>query len=115
VDADGKKRELHIDEALDAINYEAINAKKNYTTHANTRNPVVESKFFTTNFLPLRGSYEASGKTTTFTVFMCVDGNLELHFNDDLWRFSKGDTFLIPASMGVYFLKGEASLLEISV
>jgi mannose-6-phosphate isomerase len=49
VDANGNQRELHIDLALEALNYEKIEAQRLYSKTENTSNEVVNCKYFTTN------------------------------------------------------------------
>ncbi|HEU0137570.1 MAG TPA: type I phosphomannose isomerase catalytic subunit [Flavobacterium sp.] len=115
VGPDGEKRELHIDQALDAINYEVVDTRRKYSKEVNISNSVVESNYFTTKFLPLDGEVNAAGKQQTFTVYMCVDGNFQLHYDEHQYNFSRGDTVLIPATMGNYSMSGKASLLEIYI
>ncbi|MEM9894826.1 MAG: type I phosphomannose isomerase catalytic subunit [Bacteroidota bacterium] len=50
IDKDGNKRELHQDDALEAIDFNHYdNYKTNYKSSPNTENRLVESPFFTTN------------------------------------------------------------------
>src|SRR6187402_253533 len=53
VDAAGNQRELHVDLALDAINYNKVDTHKKYDKAPNQSNAVVDCPYFTTNFLPL--------------------------------------------------------------
>jgi mannose-6-phosphate isomerase len=113
VDAKGNSRELHIDLALEAINYNKVMAQKEYDTLPNESNLVVECPYFTTNFIPLDGKINFRKEGDSFSVLMCTEGEFELIFNDSGWVFKKGETVLLPAAMTDYQLKGKASLLEI--
>ena len=115
VDANGNKRELHIDLALEAINYNKVETKKEYTKNVNKSNTVVDCSYFTTNFLPLDGETTVNKSGTTFTVYMCVEGMFEINFEGSKFQYSKGDTVLIPAAMDKFIIMGKASILEIYI
>ena len=115
VDANGNTRELHVDLALEAINYNKVESKKSYTTNSNQSNSVVDCPYFTTNFIPLDGVISVSKSGETFTVYMCVEGSFEIEYNNSKTQYIKGDTVLIPAAMNAFILNGKASILEIYI
>lgn len=115
VDANGNKRELHIDLSLEAINYEKVDAQKNYAKVENVSNEVVNCKYFTTNFIPLDGNITVYKHSESFTVYMCVDGSFELSVNGESYTYKKGDTVLLPAALTDFQLSGSASILEIYI
>lgn len=114
-DANGNTRELHVDEALDAINYDKIDAVRAYSKTENTSNVVVDCPYFKTNFLPLDGTVAVSKSGESFTVYMCTDGDFSLTTADGSFVYKTGDTVLVPAELTEFTLSGSASLLEISV
>ena len=115
VDANGKARELHIDLALEAINYNKVQAQKEYSKNTNTANEIVTCPYFTTNYIPLDGNMKFLGDKTTFKVIMCTDGEFDLGYDTHKETFKKGDTVLLPAILNEYNLTGKASLLEIYI
>lgn len=115
VDASGNTRELHVDLALEAINYDKVEAQKEYLKIENTSNEVVDCSYFTTNFIPLNGNLNVNKNQNSFTVYMCVDGDFELILNEEKYSYKKGDTVLIPASLTDFQLSGKGSLLEIYI
>jgi len=115
VDAQGNKRELHVDLALDAINYNKVDTQKKYETKTNTSNTVVDCPYFTTNFLPLENSLGVSKTGETFTVYMCIEGDFEIEYNGFKQAYKKGDTVLVPAVINAFNLNGKASILEIYI
>jgi mannose-6-phosphate isomerase len=115
VDAQGKTRELHVDLALEAINYNKIETKKEYSQNVNQSNTVVDCPYFTTNFIPLDGVISASKSGETFTVYMCVEGAFEIMYDNSKLQYAKGDTVLLPATMNSFVLSGKASILEIYI
>lgn len=115
VDANGKSRELHVDLALDAINYNVVDAEKEYKKETNSSNEIVNCQYFTTNFIPLDGNVKITKDGQSFTVYMCVEGKFELEFNNEIYSYTIGDTVLIPAEMAAFELSGKASVLEIYI
>lgn len=115
VDAQGNKRELHVDLALDAINYNKVDTQKKYTSEVNTSNTVVDCPYFTTNFVPLDGKASISKSGETFTVYMCIEGSFEIEYDGFKHTYIKGDTVLVPAAINVFNLNGKASILEIYI
>ncbi|MFV8358513.1 type I phosphomannose isomerase catalytic subunit, partial [Flavobacterium sp. XS1P32] len=73
LDANGNTRELHVDLALEAINYDKVETKKEYTKKINCSNEIVECPYFTTNFIPLDGQISISKSAKSFTVYMCTE------------------------------------------
>jgi mannose-6-phosphate isomerase len=114
-DAQGNTRELHVDLALEAINYNKVNTFKEYTKEVNQSNTIVDCPYFTTNFLPLDGEKRILKTGETFTVFMCIEGSFEMEYNKVKYNYKKGDTVLIPAAMNEFVLSGKASILEIYI
>ncbi|WP_264566756.1 type I phosphomannose isomerase catalytic subunit [Flavobacterium sp. N3904] len=114
-DAQGNTRELHVDLALDAINYKKVNTYKEYSKDINKSNTVVDCPYFTTNFIPLENEKAVANSGLSFVVYMCVEGSFELEYDDVNYQYIKGDTVLIPAAMKSYYLKGKASILEIYI
>ncbi|MES2239840.1 MAG: type I phosphomannose isomerase catalytic subunit [Bacteroidota bacterium] len=115
VDAQGNERELHVDLALDAINYDKVDTYKQYAKELNQSNAVVDCPYFTTNYIPLDGELSINKTAESFAVYMCVEGSFELDCNGLKYNYKKGDTVLIPAAIQVFVLSGKASILEIYI
>ncbi|WP_188050081.1 type I phosphomannose isomerase catalytic subunit [Flavobacterium sp. GP15] len=115
VDDKGFLRELHVDLALEAINYKKVQTKKEFTKNTNESNVVVDCPYFTTNFISLDGTMEVVKLAETFTVYMCVEGFFEIEKDHIKLQYKKGDTILIPAAMNEFILNGKASILEIYI
>lgn len=115
VDAQGNTRELHVDLALDAINYNKVDTYKEYGKEINQSNVMVDCPYFTTNFLPLDGKITVNKTAKTFMVYMCIDGDFEIDYANTKNQYKKGDTILIPAAMKTFTLSGKASILEIYI
>ena len=115
VDADGNTRALHVDLALDAINYDKIDAKKSYQKHENTSNEMVDCNYFTTNYIPLSGLMKFEKDGRSFHVYMCTEGDFTITQENVAYHYKKGDTILMPAAISIFEFTGNASLLEIYI
>lgn len=115
IDSHGNARELHTDLALEAINYNTTNTKKEYNKTLNVSNLAVDCPFFTTKIIPLQGEIIFKTNKQSFTVLMCTDGDFELHYNNQTEQYNIGDTILIPAFLTDFKLTGKATILEISL
>ncbi|PWA06075.1 type I phosphomannose isomerase catalytic subunit [Flavobacterium laiguense] len=114
-DSQGNTRELHVDLALEAINYNKVDTYKEYDTVLNQSNGIVDCLYFTTNFIPLDGKVAVHKTGETFTVYMCVEGAFDIEYGNTSHRYKKGDTVLIPAAIQSFVLQGSASLLEVFI
>ncbi|MDO4728533.1 MAG: mannose-6-phosphate isomerase [Bacteroidota bacterium] len=115
VDNQGNSRELHLDMALESINYKKKNTKLEYPKIANTPNNIVQSPYFSVNYLSINKEMNFNNNGDSFKVYMCVEGSYKLEYNGMEYSFEKGSTILLPAVLDVYTLKGNAELLEIYI
>ncbi len=115
VDAQGNTRELHIDLALDAINYQKVQAKQSYTAQVNAATNLVDCPYFTTNQIHLHDQLTMHKSGASFTVYMCTEGAFAIEYQGEKFAFELGATVLVPAAMQNYSLHGSATLLEIQV
>lgn len=115
VDPHGNTRELHVDLALEALNYKKVDSHSKFNKKVNHSNIIVDCPYFTTNFVPLDGTISVTKTGESFTVYMCTDGEFELDYGHRSFKYRMGDTVLIPAAISGYALRGKASVLEIYI
>src|SRR5690606_26725637 len=115
VDAQGKSRELHVEQALDAMNYNTTDTQKQYAQTENSANVMVDCPYFTTSYFPLNGEANINKDGSSFTVYICTEGEYSFENDGKSYSFEKGDTILVPAALKGFSLKGEATLLEICI
>ena len=101
IDIDGMMRELHIDEAMDAIDFKVQKSyKTEYSSEKNKTSEIVKSPYFTTNLIdldvPLMKNY---AELDSFVIYVCVDGACVLLYGDEKMNVQKGESVLIPATM----------------
>lgn len=109
VDKDGKSRQLHTEEAVDVIDYEAYsNYKTNYKLKKNTVAQLANCEYFTTNAIEFDTSIERDYITLdSFVIHICIEGEYDIYFNktDLPINVKKGETILIPAILNDVILK----------
>ena len=101
-DAAGNKRELHVEEALDAIDYEYHDEYKTaYSNALNTVNPIVKCQYFHTNKLELTKPISRDhSDLDSFTIYICLEGEGILKVGDMAdTKVKKGDSLLVPAAL----------------
>ena len=120
---DGRLRELHIPQSLQALVYEALpHPLTDYRRGQQGRTSLVRDEHFHTSLLRLAGPMECDyADRDTFVVYMCVEGEVVLQCNADEpvedVTVKAGDTVLVPASLnGIRLIpNGMTTLLEVYV
>lgn len=117
-DKNGNLRELHTEQALDAIDYKKKDDfKVSYSDEKNTINKMVECPYFTTKFLNLSENLEQDvSQRDSFTIYMCVGGWASIENEYGIETIKKGETLLLPANSNhIKINTQEAKLLEITI
>jgi mannose-6-phosphate isomerase len=112
-------RELHLDLALEAIDFTAAGPNKiRKDVVMNNTGNLVTCEFFTTDFLqfntPVKKDYFL---LDSFVVYICVEGEFNIRWDGNSEKVSKGETVLLPAMIKEVVLEPspEARLLEIYI
>ena len=130
---DGKPRQLHTEEAVDAIDY---SVHDDYRTHyerkINKPVPLVETSFFIVKLLEVDRSFHRKlYKYDSFIAYMCLEGDCTIRIKstqgfgsgvmpaeeDTIVRLTEGNSCLIPASVADLYVEpnnsaGTTKLLE---
>lgn len=115
VDDNGNERELHVDLALDAIDYHKKDPKIEYVKQEDQSVKLVDCPYFTTNIISLASTYKISKNSDCFLVYICTEGNAQLIVNNTSFEIKQGETVLIPAQLTSFALSGNATLLEVFI
>ncbi len=117
VDANGKSRELHIDLAIDAIDFEMKDDFRiSYFKTTNQSNEMVSCPYFTTNYLKIDSKIQKENSQDSFIIYMCVDGEATIKTAKYSETIKKGETILLPAAIKSYEIDSKnATLLEVYV
>lgn len=107
--ADGKPRELHVEKALDVINFKAFNDETGsgeYAADGNTKIRLLTTcEYFTCRELLLDGEFESVDETS-FTTVNVLEGAGQVCDEP----FTAGDSFFIPCKEKLV-IKGKAKII----
>ena len=120
VDADGRKRQLHTAEAMEAIDFGGVSGHANtrYDARANETTTVARCEHFTTNIMPLdtpmRKNLEA---VDCFVIYFCVQGLAAVKSMETIVPLHAGECCLVPAAADSVelFPEGKATFLEVTI
>ena len=116
---DGTFRDLHTEEAIDAIDYSAKDSyKTEYSKKENASSEIVSCQYFTTNVLPIKGKISINHQEKdSFVIYMCVEGNVTFQYENQTEKLKTGETILVPACIKkIKIIADEASeLLEVYI
>ena len=117
-DDKGNKRELHVEEALDAIDFRF---HENYKTEYDREAPITElvnSDYFVTNRLEIQDHLKRDySHLDSCTILMCLEGSGEIKFENGSTNFKLGDSILIPKLLSDIDIVATATvkLLEVHI
>ncbi len=125
-DKNGKKRELHIDKALQVANLQSsgtprqpmrvLKYKPGYASELLCRCKYFQVERLLINTERLRRMYRFHTENNSFVVFVCIDGCGVLFSEDssESINFFKGDTIFIPADSAEVRIHGQAQFLKVN-
>ncbi len=114
VDSQGKTRELHTDLALDAIDY---NVREDLVvTKGAEKNKSVQIQscpYFASELIEVDQSMSVDyASRDSFTIYICLEGEVEIATARGSEKISKGESILLPAVLGQLSLSGEGKILS---
>lgn len=112
VGKDGKPRELHIKKAMDVIKQ---NKRQNITSTNGQEDickMVMDCNYFKVDVLNVTENYQAKSNKDTFEAYMVVEGKGKLETKGKEYDIKIGESFILPASLGEYEIKGNIKLLK---
>lgn len=110
----GRPREIHVEKSLQVIDFalRAERLRESYKEFAGYKSTkLCITKDFTVDKYIINEFYEAITDYKRFTVVTCITGRGIIEGNGHKEVIKKGDSFLIPASLGRYSLKGDLEVL----
>jgi len=114
---DGKPRQLHVEEAADAIDYKVYdNYVTDYDREATGEVPLVNCQYFDVRKITVDGQASLPHSSQSFAVLMCIAGQCTVDIDREAAiSLSRGDTALIAASARSVTLTGNATFITASV
>ncbi|MBN2481817.1 MAG: class I mannose-6-phosphate isomerase [Bacteroidales bacterium] len=119
-DKTGKPRELHLEKAMEAIDFNVYQDYKTvYKKTANQFNLIRKCDYFTMKYAeldkPLQKDYY---ELDSFVIYICLDGKFDIiYYDGEKESLKKGETMLIPAVIPEVILvpDGRSGLLEVYI
>lgn len=113
VDPEGKKRELHLEEAMTVMTcpHQQVmqdNLKEQLNNLESTR--LIEGEYFTVYHWMLGGKVEVP-LTTGFLLVSVINGTGQIVTEESVSTVKKGDNFIVPATIGDYFIDGDLEMI----
>lgn len=113
-DVNGNLRELHIGKALDVVNTEkseelSVEAYEYSEHNGMLERELAKCKYFTVKLLNLDGTVNITPEHN-FASVLVLNGNLQIHYGDNVLNVKKGHNIFIPGGITVEF-NGNAELL----
>ncbi len=103
-------REMHLDLAIDCIDYRKLNPSS-----VVFRDGVADNPYFKMKKINVETAYKAESHLfNSFIIYFCVEGEATVSGGDVKEHIKRGDNILIPAYMGEYKIEGKCTLLEIT-
>lgn len=121
VDANGHKRELHFDKAVQVMNMNItpdVNQSPRMVRFfpGGSRELLCRCKYFETERLQVKKGLSFSVRGESFQILMCLNGYGEVQtmdYEQKPLRFCKGETLFLPAGIGRCLIVGDTTVLKI--
>lgn len=108
-------REIHVDKALDVMDLSLKGEKSTGVTEAAEGYQKIyycHDHNFSLEGYAIDSSCTESSDLERFFIFTCTEGSGEIFYENGFETLAKGDSILIPASLGKYTFKGQMTLLK---
>lgn len=116
VDPNGNKRELHIKRAIEIIDFNPIVPEK--TENNNTLftddfslSNIFDCNYFKVSKIEIKKKVNLNCNDKSFQSILFVKGKGRVNHNNIFYDFEAGDSYFIPAGMGIYEIEGVCTLL----
>lgn len=114
IDKNGKSRELHIEKAIKSIKL-SNKPNKFHINSNNVNNLIIKNEFFNVNKIVIKQEFESYSNLNTLSIMNVIDGSGKIYTSNNEYVLKKGDTFIIPATMGMYKINGNLEIIETSI
>ena len=117
---DGKPRELHIDKAIDVIDWSKsenplVEPKLLVDTDTLRCWEVLKCEYFKLEKLVFSAPLEVPMDGTTFHALFVSEGKASISWGDDILTAPAGTSILVPAALPAYTLEGNTTILRTTI
>lgn len=109
-DANGNTRELHTELAKDAIDYTVYD---NYKTPVTDNHELISCDYFKVYRYAIDGKQTLAFSPDSFTVIMCLEGELKMEYPGGEIIVTAAHTVLLPAALTSIAVSGNATFLTV--
>lgn len=110
-DANGNPRELHIEQAKDAIDYRVWPEYRTSYDSTRANAPLVHCQHFKVNRVVVQQAAQIEIKGDSFVVVICIAGHAVINGVET----QQGETLLVPGSENTLYIFGDATFLTATV
>ena len=116
-DANGNPRELHTEQAKDAIDYTVYpEYKSEYDRNGKSATPLVKCQYFDVRREIIDGVSTIDASADSFMIIMCLDGEATITDNlGGVTHVKKGESILVPAVITSMKAEGKATFMTSTV
>lgn len=112
-----RPRQLHIDKALDVIDFDDKLKKSTVTgleveLGENRCIYYIASPYFAVLKYKIKSMLAEQSDANKFFTYTCVKGSCQLQWGSSTLNIQTGDSFFVPAAMGNFIIHGECELLK---
>lgn len=113
VDAHGKTRELHIEKAMEVMNFSGSRGGKvapvSLPAERGSRKLLAACPYFATERWEFRATIQSESDRARFELFVVLAGTGYIHWKESPILYGGGQCWLIPATLGQFSLQPEQS------
>lgn len=112
----GRPREIHVEKSLDVINFDL--AAENLSNHeivefeGFSKINFCENEYFGMQKFNIKKEWTDCSNEEKFFILTCVDGKGTIEGKEFSEEIKMGDSYLIPAKLGNYSVKGELEVIK---
>lgn len=117
-DADGKHRELHIEESIEALNFDDCCSPEisNIQAEAGKTKTLVSCKYFASDIIGIDGTLNLDfSRRDSFTSLTAISGDMTVEGPANTYSLRQGETILVPASVDEVKINGKGSLISVYI
>ncbi|MBC7958556.1 MAG: mannose-6-phosphate isomerase, partial [Vallitaleaceae bacterium] len=117
VGLDGKKRAMHVEKSLDVIDFEGKHSTEiveglTFKGDGYEETHYVANAYFALDQVAINTYYKVDKEPSLFELYMCIEGEMTVHCEANKLTVAAGDSFMIPACITHYEMKGSGKLIK---
>lgn len=113
----GNKRPLHIEKALDVINFSGAGSKEKaeglcFEESGYKKSVMIANKYFAVEQLEISESISDTADGSKFLIYIFTEGIGQIKYKDGTLDIKYGETILIPAATGDFIIEGRLKAIK---